>query len=154
MLRHKGSLSKVFGGKPLENRRLSMLKRLKNSEGLMKWARPGFLLAFILSFSILSQAEYALSPANASRASGQVALSQPLTLRWQYTTDLTVNLTPATDGARIYLPLAAGTLVSLRALDGQMLWRGGGGGGISPFPFSGAPGGSLSSLTGGGKGGG
>lgn len=118
----------------------------------MKWARPGFLLAFILSFSILGQGAYDLSPATASRASGQVALSQPLTLRWQYTTDLTVNLTPATDGARIYLPLAAGTLVSLRALDGQLLWRAEVGGELSASPIADDLGVYIASETGSVKG--
>ncbi|HYY57224.1 MAG TPA: PQQ-binding-like beta-propeller repeat protein, partial [Pyrinomonadaceae bacterium] len=67
---------------------------------------------------------------------GHLALSQPLTLRWQYTTDSTINLTPATDGQRIYLPLAAGTLVSLRTADGQMLWRTETGGELSASPVA------------------
>ena len=45
----------------------------------------------------------------------QTLLSKPLTLQWQYASEQTVNLTPATDGQRVYLPLAAGALVSLRS---------------------------------------
>ncbi|MGB7924743.1 MAG: PQQ-binding-like beta-propeller repeat protein [Pyrinomonadaceae bacterium] len=77
----------------------------------------------------------------AGKASGevsgqQIALSQPLTIRWQYDSDRTVNLTPATDGERIYLPLAEGTLVSLRATDGQLFWRTEIGGELSASPVA------------------
>lgn len=41
----------------------------------------------------------------AERAGSQVALSQPLTIRWRYDSDQTLNLTPAFDNERIYLPL-------------------------------------------------
>jgi outer membrane protein assembly factor BamB len=64
----------------------------------------------------------------------QIALSEPLTVRWQYDSDFTVNLTPATDGERIYLPLAAGTLVSLRSTDGQLYWKTDIGGELSASP--------------------
>jgi outer membrane protein assembly factor BamB len=64
----------------------------------------------------------------------QLSLSQPLTVRWQYESDHTVNLTPATDGERIYLPLTEGTLVSLRALDGQLFWKTEIGGELSASP--------------------
>jgi outer membrane protein assembly factor BamB len=69
-------------------------------------------------------------------ADDHIALSQPLTIRWQYESDRTVNLTPATDGERIYLPLAEGTLVSLRAADGQLLWRTETGGELSASPVA------------------
>lgn len=64
----------------------------------------------------------------------QLSLSQPLTVRWQYESDQTINLTPATDGERIYLPLAEGYLVSLRALDGQLYWKTEIGGELSASP--------------------
>ena len=66
----------------------------------------------------------------------QIALSQPLVKRWQYASDLTINLTPATDGERVYLPLTAGMLVTLRAADGQFLWRADIGGEISASPVA------------------
>lgn len=66
----------------------------------------------------------------------QVALSQPLTVKWLYASELTINLTPATDGERIYLPLAAGLLVSLRAADGQLLWKADLGGELSSSPIA------------------
>jgi outer membrane protein assembly factor BamB len=63
-----------------------------------------------------------------------IALSQPLTVRWFYSSDLTLNLTPAANGDRIYLPLASGNLVSLRATDGQLYWKADLGGEISASP--------------------
>ena len=63
-----------------------------------------------------------------------VSLSQPLTVRWRYPSDSTLNLTPAADGERIYLPLGGGTLVSLRARDGQFLWKSEIGGEFSAAP--------------------
>src|SRR5687767_15575648 len=47
-------------------------------------------------------------------------LSQPLTIRWRYESNVTLNLTPAFDKERIYLPLAGGTIVALKAKDGQL----------------------------------
>ena len=66
----------------------------------------------------------------------QLSLSRPLTLRWQYASEMTLNLTPATDGERIYLPLASGTLVSLRSEDGGLVWKTDIGGEISASPFA------------------
>lgn len=53
----------------------------------------------------------------------QIELSQPLTLRWKYLSAKTINLNPATDGERIYLPLSEGFVVSLGANDGQLIWK-------------------------------
>ncbi len=66
----------------------------------------------------------------------QIELSQPLTVKWLYDSDFTVNLTPATDGERIYLPLASGLIVSLRAVDGQLLWKADLGGELSSSPIA------------------
>ena len=66
----------------------------------------------------------------------QIALSQPLTAKWFYESELTTNLTPATDGERIYLPLASGQLVSLRATDGQLYWKTDLGGELSASPIA------------------
>ena len=66
----------------------------------------------------------------------QIALSQPLIAKWLYESELTTNLTPATDGERIYLPLASGQLVSLRATDGQLHWKADLGGELSSSPIA------------------
>jgi eukaryotic-like serine/threonine-protein kinase len=71
-----------------------------------------------------------------ARVVTQVALSQPLTVRWRYDSNLTLNLTPAFDAERIYLPLAGGTVVSLRARDGQLNWRSEMGGELSASPVA------------------
>jgi outer membrane protein assembly factor BamB len=65
-----------------------------------------------------------------------VALSQPLVIRWQYDSEQTVSLTPATDRERIFLPLAGGAIVSLNSRDGRLQWRSDTGGEISASPVA------------------
>lgn len=77
-----------------------------------------------------------LSPGKAAKRNPQVALSQPLTIRWRYESNGTLNLTPAFDDDRIYLPLAGGMVVSLRARDGQLYWRSEMGGELSASPVA------------------
>ncbi len=72
-------------------------------------------------------------------SSGQVTasklnLSQPLTIAWRYDSKSTINLTPANDNERVYLPLAGGQIVSLKATDGQLNWRSEMGGELSASP--------------------
>lgn len=74
---------------------------------------------------------YSISPLRAD-----VTLSQPLTIRWRYDSPFTLNLTPAADNDRIYLPLASGTIVALRARDGQLYWRSEMGGELSASPVA------------------
>jgi eukaryotic-like serine/threonine-protein kinase len=76
------------------------------------------------------------SPLTQLAALPQIALSEPLTVKWQYNSDQTINLTPATALERIYLPLAAGTIVSLRSNDGQMFWKTEIGGEVSASPVA------------------
>ena len=63
-------------------------------------------------------------------------LSQPLTVGWRYKSDLTLNLTPAFDRDRVYLPLAGGIIVSLKAGDGTLNWRSEFGGELSASPVA------------------
>jgi outer membrane protein assembly factor BamB len=72
----------------------------------------------------------------ASFANSDVLLSQPLTVRWRYESAVTLNLTPAYDSERIYLPLAGGTIVALKAKDGQLYWRSEMGGELSASPVA------------------
>ena len=65
-----------------------------------------------------------------------VILSEPLTVRWRYQSNVTLNLTPAFDNERIYLPLAGGTIVALKARDGQLHWRSEMGGELSASPVA------------------
>jgi outer membrane protein assembly factor BamB len=64
----------------------------------------------------------------------QIALSQPLTVRWRYESDRTSNFTPATDGTTVYLPLSEGLLVALNASDGRLQWKAEVGGTFSASP--------------------
>ena len=70
-----------------------------------------------------------------SHAQNQITLTRPLTVRWQYQSDRTVNLTPAVGNDHIYLPLAGGALVSLR-VDGQFTWQTDTGGDFSAAPVT------------------
>lgn len=76
------------------------------------------------------------STAGQKEAHDQIELAQPLTLRWEYLSDHTINLTPTTDGQRIYLPLSEGTMVSLSANDGQLGWKVEIGGELSSSPIA------------------
>src|ERR1044072_7210583 len=67
-------------------------------------------------------------------ANADVLLSQPLTVRWRYESTVTLNLTPAFDNERVYLPLAGGIIVALKAKDGQLFWRAEMGGELSASP--------------------
>lgn len=69
-------------------------------------------------------------------ASDDELLSQPLTVRWRYQSNVTLNLTPAFDKERIYLPLAGGAIVALQAKDGQLNWRTEVGGELSASPVA------------------
>ena len=71
-----------------------------------------------------------------SLASSDALLSQPLTVRWRYESPVTLNLTPAFDSERVYVPLAGGTIVALKAKDGQLYWRTEIGGELSASPVA------------------
>ncbi len=64
----------------------------------------------------------------------QIALSQPLVVKWRYQSDQTSNLTPAADKTTVFLPLAGGTLIALNAADGKLLWKAEAGGELSASP--------------------
>jgi outer membrane protein assembly factor BamB len=91
-----------------------------------------FLLALGLPFLFFSQTMAQVPSENEA----EISLSQPLTLKWLYESEMTINLTPATDGERIYLPLASGLLISLRATDGQLFWKTELGGELSSSPIA------------------
>src|SRR5215813_6928443 len=73
---------------------------------------------------------------SADKTGNEPLLSQPLTVRWRYESNVTLNLTPAFDNERIYLPLAGGTIVALKARDGQLYWRSDMGGELSASPVA------------------
>ena len=90
---------------------------------LMLWTGAGATLSQTIS-----------ATGGAPAAGASIDLAQPLTLSWRYDSNLTLNLTPAFDNDRIYLPLSGGTIVSLKAHQGQLVWRSEMGGEISASP--------------------
>ncbi|PYS71125.1 MAG: hypothetical protein DMF69_11375 [Acidobacteria bacterium] len=97
------------------------------------YTRARTIIASVLSLSFVFC--QLLVPHRASAVTG-VVLSDPLTVRWKYESNVTLNLTPAFDRERIYLPLAGGTIVSLNAKDGQLFWRSEMGGQLSASPVA------------------
>jgi len=91
-----------------------------------------FMLLLPLLLAASGSLVLAQTPATARAI--PVDLSQPLTLRWRFESNLTLNLTPAFDTESIYLPLAGGNLVALRATDGELRWRAEIGGELSASP--------------------
>lgn len=85
----------------------------------------------LLFFSII-----AAFPLPADAFQEPLALSQPLNVRWEFPTDQTINLTPAASDGFIYLPLAAGALLSIRLSDGGLNWREEAGGEFSASPLA------------------
>jgi outer membrane protein assembly factor BamB len=66
----------------------------------------------------------------------QLSLGQPLTVRWEYETERTVNLTPAASDGMVYLPLTGGSLLSIRLADGELNWKEEAGGEFSASPLA------------------
>jgi len=92
-----------------------------------------FALAALLPFSLAQTTD----KTNAHSIVGDgVDFSQPLTISWKYESNSTLNLTPAFDEERIYLPLAGGTIVSLMGVSGQLNWRSEVGGELSASPIA------------------
>jgi outer membrane protein assembly factor BamB len=100
---------------------------------LIGFVELGRFKALVLLISIVIPGDLA-NRAAMSMSDDRLALSQPLTVSWRYDSESTVNLTPATDGGRVYLPLAGGSLVTLRASDGQLFWKSEIGGELSASP--------------------
>ena len=89
---------------------------------------PKLICCCLLALSGLPIPSVAQAPPN------QIALSQPLVVKWRYQSDQTTNLTPAADKTTVFLPLAAGTLIALNAADGKLLWKAEAGGDFSAAP--------------------
>lgn len=97
-----------------------------------KATRAGNLYTGLLLSSLLALGSPSLRSAGAEVK--QLTLSQPLVVRWHYDSEQTLNLTPATDGQRVFLPLGGGTIVSLNSTDGRLNWKSDTGGEISASP--------------------
>src|SRR4030095_2307603 len=99
---------------------------------------PKRILQTVFIVSLTASILFALPRATTLRAhpTPEILLSQPLTIRWRYESNVTLNLTPAFDNERIYLPLAGGTSVALKARDVQLIWRSEMGGELSASPVA------------------
>lgn len=107
------------------------------------------MLVVILVAEIISGSAQTNNNQHANSASNNtVDLTQPLTLSWRHDSNLTLNLTPASDEERVYLPLAGGTIVSLIAATGQLNWRSEMGGELSASPVADQRGVYVASETG------
>jgi outer membrane protein assembly factor BamB len=102
--------------------------------------RRGFVvgtLALVLTAAVMICYPQARNEGeHAAKPDPRAFLSQPLTIGWRYNSDLTLNLTPAFDSDRVYLPLAGGIIVSLKAGDGIFNWRSEFGGELSASPVA------------------
>ena len=106
------------------------------------------MLGLFLAANIASVGQTTVSSNGVASEIPSVDLTQPLTLSWRYESNLTLNLTPAFDDDRIYLPLSGGTLVSLTANKGQLVWRSEMGGELSASPAADRRGVFVASETG------
>jgi outer membrane protein assembly factor BamB len=107
---------------------------LKITNNLISLVTVSLLLS--LTFFQTSVGQTSATPAVETKPTKEVDLSQPLIVSWRYETDSTVNLTPAFDDERVYLPLAGGVIVSLQATTGQLNWRTEMGGALSASPVA------------------
>src|SRR6476469_5695729 len=105
------------------------------------------MFALILSATAICYSQKQKS-ADGTKPDEHAFLSQPLTVGWRYNSDLTLNLTPAFDQDRVYLPLAGGIIVSLKAGDGTLNWRSEFGGELSASPAADARSVYVASETG------
>lgn len=87
-----------------------------------------------LCWFLLALAGSAIQSAPHYARPDQIALSQPLTIKWRYQSDQISNLTPASDRTTVFVPLGSGTLVALNAADGKLIWRAEAGGEFSAAP--------------------
>ncbi len=119
------------------------LKRLKSS-----FLKATLFVMFVSGVSSMCVGQLKADNSDSSNAIARIDLTQPLILSWRYPSNLTLNLTPAFDGDRIYLPLSGGTLVSLTARNGQLIWRSEMGGELSASPAADQRGVFVASETG------
>jgi outer membrane protein assembly factor BamB len=123
------------------------MKILMRTNNLNRRAFWGSVLVVVLLTGIA--VGFAQTNTNPHADSGnKVDLSQPLTISWRYESNLTLNLTPAFDDGRVYLPLAGGMIVSLTAANGQLNWRSEIGGELSASPAADQSGVYVASETG------
>jgi outer membrane protein assembly factor BamB len=119
------------------------IKNLSRTKGF-----ASMLLVILVTEILFGSAQTNINPNTDSTSRKTVVLTQPLTVSWRYESNLTLNLTPAADEQRVYLPLGGGTMVSLMAASGQLNWRSEMGGDLSASPVADQHGVYVASETG------
>jgi eukaryotic-like serine/threonine-protein kinase len=115
------------------------------------WFRSALVFMLMILLSMLIEhtaAQTNDNHANDIKQKPHAVLSQPMTIGWRYDSGLTLNLTPASDEERLYLPLAGGIIVSLNGANGQLNWRSEIGGELSASPVADERGVYVASETG------
>jgi len=146
-LEMNNSRSRATIGAQLEQ----MLTLFKNRTGAVGLVGILFVVLASLLTSGLTQSNAQGNSAAEATATPRVDLLQPLTLNWRHASSLTLNLTPASDEERVYLPLSGGTIVSVMAANGQLNWRSEVGGELSASPVADERGVYVASETGTGE---
>jgi len=112
----------------------------ERSQMMGPWLTTGLVIGTMVGsgiFMLPVSLAQTIDKINAHLIAGDgVDFSQPLTISWRYESNSTLNLTPAFDDERIYLPLAGGTIVSLMGASGQLNWRSEVGGELSASPIA------------------
>src|SRR5437667_8812810 len=107
-----------------------------NRHSITSQMKPWKLISKVVCCCLLALPGSSIGSAVRSPRPNEIALSQPLVVKWRYQSDQTSNLTPAADKTTVFLPLAAGTLIALNAPDGKLLWRAEAGGEFSAAPIT------------------
>ncbi|HEY0099615.1 MAG TPA: PQQ-binding-like beta-propeller repeat protein [Pyrinomonadaceae bacterium] len=94
------------------------------------------LLYLLLPLFLLFPTKVYSAPFSISKVEKGLIFSSPLMIRWQFDSHNTITLSPASSNSYIYLPLAAGEIVSLNAADGHLRWRTEIGGEFSASPIA------------------
>lgn len=107
----------------------------------------GILYSLLILFLLLSANVYG-NPYFTSTPEKGIIFSDPLTVRWQFSSQNTTTLSPASSNSYIYLPLSSGEIVSIGAADGKLVWRTEIGGDFSASPAADERGVYVASRTG------
>jgi outer membrane protein assembly factor BamB len=105
-----------------------------NRDPVTSPVKSWMVISQLLCWCLLVLPAANIRPAVRHAAPDQIALAQPLIVKWRYQSDEISNLTPAADKTTVFLPLLGGTLVALNAPDGKLLWRAEAGGEFSAAP--------------------
>ena len=105
-----------------------------NRDSVTSQMKPGKVTSKLACWCLLTLLGSSIQSAVPYTLPNQIALAQPLIVKWRYQSDQTSNLTPAADKTTVFLPLAAGTLIALNAPDGKLLWKAEAGGEFSAAP--------------------